>query len=668
MKNIKIKSLRMLNFKGIRDMEVRFEGDTVSISGRNASGKTTIFDAFTYVLFGKDSKDRKDFEIKTLAPDGTAIPRIPHEVKCELDVDGETITLERRYCEKWTKRRGSSVEEFSGHEEERYYNGVPCSVKDFTAKIREICDETVFKFITNPLYFSAQKSDVQRPMLFRMAGEVSDADVAKGNIAFEELLSKLTGKSLEEYRREILARKRRVKESMDGIPARIDERRRDTPEPEDWSKLESDKGEIQAAIHDLDSQLTDMGKRMEARMKEKDTLRRLLYENTSALEQRRKLVIGSMMTEHDEWLRENMRVKKVIAQAEAELKDITRKLQQAESEVADLSLSREDLLSQWRVISSRSLEFNEDLFKCPTCGKAYDYDEIDKMRSDMIARFNAKKADDLEANKKKGLAVKARLEEKNGYITTLRQREEDARARLTDAKANPILTNEPALDMVSMAAAVENDTEWKSLKVKETELLTKMNEESGNGYDSGNGQAEDDAALRTRRSEQMARLSEINSRIDKREIIARNEARIAELERDLKALNDEMARLEGEENCIAEFGKAKASLAEERVNTLFNEVRFKLFDRLINGGEVEVCEATVGGVPFSNLNDAGRINAGLDIINAICRYEEVSAPIFIDNAESVLEPRATDSQQIRLYVADCELSVGSCQLSVDSYQ
>ena len=173
-KRIVITRMDFLNFKGIRDLTVDFDSDLTSISADNGLGKTSIFDGFTWVLFGKDSKDRKNFGIKTYDETGKAIPKIPHEVTVTLLVNGEEVTLCRRYNEKWTKKRGSAEEVFDGHEEERLYNGVPCSVKEYNDKIAAICTEEVFKFITNPLYFTKQKADVQRQMLIQMAGGVSD--------------------------------------------------------------------------------------------------------------------------------------------------------------------------------------------------------------------------------------------------------------------------------------------------------------------------------------------------------------------------------------------------------------------------------------------------------------------------------------------------------------
>jgi hypothetical protein len=57
------------------------------------------------------------------------------------------------------------------------------------------------------------------------------------------------------------------------------------------------------------------------------------------------------------------------------------------------------------------------------------------------------------------------------------------------------------------------------------------------------------------------------------------------------------------------------------------------------------------------LNQAARLNAGLDIINTLCKHYDVYAPIVVDNSESNLNILDTDSQQIRLEVFDSELQI-----------
>ena len=162
--------------------------------------------------------------------------------------------------------------------------------------------------------------------------------------------------------------------------------------------------------------------------------------------------------------------------------------------------------------------------------------------------------------------------------------------------------------------------------------------------------AEDDF-LREGRNSLVAGIDTLKSRQMKREQIEKNNQRIAELEKSLRMQSEELAQLEGIEFTMAAFSKARTEAIESKINGLFDFVKFRLFETQINGGEVETCEAMVNGVPFSDANTAGQFNAGIDIINAICRFEGISAPIFADGSESVNTLHPTQSQVIRLFVS-----------------
>lgn len=134
--------------------------------------------------------------------------------------------------------------------------------------------------------------------------------------------------------------------------------------------------------------------------------------------------------------------------------------------------------------------------------------------------------------------------------------------------------------------------------------------------------------------------------------------RISELEELQKAQAQELARLEKIEFTILEFEKAKDNMLAERINNMFQLVKFKFFTDQIKGDGKITCECTVDGVPYSDLNTAKKVNAGLDIINAICKRYNVGAPIFIDNRESVNELIDTESQIINLVVSkDQQLTI-----------
>lgn len=638
-KEVKIKKMKFLNFKGLRDLTVDFNDKTTNIYGRNGSGKSTIFDGFTWVMFGKDSQDRKVFNIKTLDENGVAIPRIPHEVSAILDVNGEEIEITRRYNEKWTKERNSATEKFTGHEEERLYNGVPCSVKEFNEKIDAICPENVFKFITSPLYFMSQKMQTQRDMIFRMAGGISEEDVAKGNEEFENLLKQLTGKSLEEYQREINAKKRRIKNEIESIPSRIDERKRDVPEKENWKALETELSEKVKERSAIKDQILDESK---------------AYEQASADRMQKAKELNKVRSEKSEleYSIEEKSLKKYHAelskkqQREQALENEKRTLSRYESDLKEkgnllskLSERRNNLIAEWKSIKANQLTFKEDEFSCPTCERPFEVDRIDSIREEVTNKFNTEQANKLDLNKQAGLKTKEGIDTLTNEIKGLEELITEVKKNIENLELENRLSGalkKPDVDYNS-------DKKYIDLCNKETDLVNQLEEEI---------EAPSNESLEIKESEVNTAIDELKKRLAKKETIDKNNQRINELETMHRIQSQELTELEGVEYIIQSFTKACRESMESKVDEMFEVVKFKLFDYQINGAEIETCEATVDGVPFSDLNSAGKINAGLDIINAISRFEGIHAPIFADNAESVNKLLATNSQMVRLVVTE----------------
>ncbi len=651
MKTIKIKSMRFVNFKGLRDFSIEFNDDVTRVLGRNGSGKTTIFDGFTWLLFGKDSEDRQSFNIKTLDESGVAIPQIPHEVSAVISVDGTDITLRRVYAEKWVKRRGTVSAEFTGHTEERYYNDVPCSMKEYNDKIAELCSEQVFKFITNPTYFSRQKTDVQRAMLIRMAGGISDDDIAAGNDDFTTLLAQLTGKTLDEYKREVAVKRSKLKAEIETLPDRIDERKRDVPEAEDWSAIESEIKKLTSEKFEIDAEIADaavaMRKASDARMTVIAELN-----NVRSQKMRREYEVKEVALAA--WRKRKSERQALLASIDNDSREITR-LQQQQSSNANtlhrLLNEREQLVEEYRAIKAETLEISESEFVCPTCHRRYEIDEIESKQQEITEAFNSRRAKRLEENKRKGLAVRSQIDTLNEQQQMIEDKITQLQAAIVKSKQQPLYTESFDVEP-DTHDAIASDSEYIALCERETSLQEQSNSTL---------QEQSNSTLQEQSNVLADKIAELRVRLSKRDIIERNDKRIAELEEQLKTQNAELARLEGIEFTIAEFSKARINAVEQRINSMFKIVRFKMFAMQINGGEVETCEATVNGVPYNNgLNNAMRIIAGLDIINAICKFEGVCAPIFIDNAESVNEIPNTLSQLICLVVTDDE------QLTIDN--
>lgn len=628
-KTLKIDYIRFLNFKGFRDKRIEFGAHT-QISGANATGKTTVFDGFTWCLFGKDSHDRKQFSIKTLDADNVAIPKIPHEVEVGLDIDGNKVVLCRRYNEKWVGMN-TPKEKFLGHEEERLINGVPFSVAEWKERIESIISEDIFKYVTNPHHFTSQKPDVQRALLFKMAGGVTDDAVRSSNERFNALFEEKGGKSLADFRREVESELNRIKKEKIDIPARIDENKRDISGYEGIVRENAEKevSLIETELSEVRNILSGRKTALDLKAKERETLMKEYSEATRARDNRRMEVDKEASAAY---YQAKHAYEDKIANLKAAKRDkgfVESDIESQKAFLAQYNSEREKLLEEYRKIEAEQLTFGEDEFICPTCGREFEADDIERKKDEMLCRFNEDKARRLEGNKKTGIEIRKKIDECEAEILKLQESVVGIDSRISDLQnaldAMPVPV-EPAYEEL-----IVDDKPYNDLCGKIAEIKTKldaMTEESTD--DEERKLREKDSALTDALTSARRSLWFCDARDN-------GKKRIAELESQLSVLSEKEAHLKGLIFDMDEFSKTRSRMLSDKVNSLFRFVKFKLFETQINGEEKETCEAMVNGVPYADVNNAGQILAGLDIIRAIQRYTGVVAPIWIDNSESITD-------------------------------
>lgn len=660
MKEIRLRKLRLLNFKGIRNLEIDFEGDRTSILAANGKGKSTVYDAFMWLLFGKDRKGREasgksSFGLKTVDADNNIIPRLPHEVEAVMTVDGETITLRRAFTEKWTKKTGESEETFDGNKKEQYYNDVPCSENEWKQKITGICPESTFRLITATDCFGNLKKEERRKMLIQMAGGVKDEEIAKGNSDFTDLLEQCNGKTLDELRKEVKAKKAAVKKDVGSLPDRIDECQRDMPEAEDWDMIAAEIAKKEAEVADLEDKImSDAKKREEADNRQAEVEERL-HDVRKKLRERIHLVTDKAF---DVYRGYQVQRNSLLDERRALSKDIERLTAQVSGLESDLDAavkSRVRMLAEYRMLKEKSaaisaerLTMSDEDFKCPTCGRTFEPDRIEAKQNEMLAKFEKQRKARLDALASEINENMARGRRNNDNRTVIKTEIESCRNRIKESQkrieeinsSDNLQKDHSPFDATPL---VDADTEVLRLRKMESEIATQSEKKP-------DVDAAADAMIAERASKR-EEISELQKRLFKRGEIDRKTARKEDLQRQMKRQNQELLRLEKTELVINAFQKAKLDAVEDRINSMFGIVRFRLFNRLVNGGEEEVCDAMLNGVPYSDCSHAERINMGLDIINAISRFEKVSAPIFIDNAESICDILPTGTQVIRLVVS-----------------
>ena len=261
MKKIILKSLALVNFKGVRDFSIAFNDGITTVCGDNGTGKTTLYDAYLWLLFGKDSTGRSDgangFNVKTTGEDGKPIYRLEHSVTAVLEVDGKEIKLQRSLVEKWQKVNGTT-DEVMKDETQYFINDVRTGTKkEYQAEISEIIPEDVFRMITNPYYFASLSAETQKDMLLEMVGNIDDEEVAATDPDFLALLDQINGTSLAKWAREIAAKKKACNDALATIPASIETAQKLMPESEEWAVLEKQLKEVQDRVKEIDAQIAD---------------------------------------------------------------------------------------------------------------------------------------------------------------------------------------------------------------------------------------------------------------------------------------------------------------------------------------------------------------------------------------------------------------------------
>ena len=624
---MKLSEIMLNNFKGIKFINFEFDGNDASIYGDNATGKTTIFDSLCWLLFGKDSLDRADFEIKTLV-NGEPLHNVNHEVEATFsNDDGTGFTLKRIYREKYSNPRGGETK-LTGHTTDYFINEVPVKEKEYKAFINNMINEDVFKLITNPLYFNEQYSwQNRRKLLLKMCGDIDDESVINSRDDLKRLAQLLNGHTVEEQKKIVAAKKAAINKELDMIPIRIDEAVRNKPEiVSDKTKITQDIQVILNGIDELEKEKAIINNGFEATEKQSK-----MREINRQLEARRSEVLSDYKKDKQA-LRSNYELSLM------QLKSLEAERDRYYDRHNDLN---RDIDLENKRIEKLQDEFNSfnnqkfDTVNCPTCGQPYP----DEKRAELETIFNTQKSTNLEEWQKLIDSAKAM---KQSYME-----QQDIMAVKVDGLTNQIADKQKEYDSQFknyeelQEPNIEDDSVYKDLKAE----LFILELDDGNEADD-NKLLKIDTDLKELKSKKLALETELN----KFKMAGDIDIRIAELEAQRQKLAEEKNLLDETSFLIDEFVKTKVDLLEQSINSHFEYARFKMFNVLVNGNIEECCETTYKGVPYRSMNNAARMNVGLDIINALTKFYNVTAPVFIDNAEAVTDFIKCNSQTIKLVV------------------
>lgn len=632
MSEIRLQRLTLSNFKGIKALTLDLAGKSASIYGANETGKTTIYDSFLWLLFDKDSQNKSNFNIKTLDANGEPLHGLDHEVEAVLLVDGQELALKKSYKEKWTKRRGSATAEFTGHTTDYYIDGVPAKKSEYDERITELVHEDVFKLLTSPTYFNEQLHwQDRREILLEVCGDISDDDVIASDKALAKLPKILKGRSLDDHLKIIASQRKQINKELEQLPTRIDEVMRGLPDVSDIDPacLPQDIQETSETIRAKETEIARLktGGGIADKAKQLDQLE-------SEIVKLRAEAHRQMDAEIDAKRQELAPIRLAMMDCRSEIEQTQMDIGTLKGELARLDLEIPKLRTEWHKINDQRWDGDET---CPTCGQPLPPEEVEATK----AAFNRWKANELEQTTAKGQELSERRCDAKRAI-------ERAQELLTELEAG---LQKLEVEEGALLVAIE---ELQTASYDIPELTKKLDqrqklESEIEAIKAGGSEAVEKAE---------AELDELRSTYQRleadRALLHRynqGQERIDELKAQERGLAAEYEQLEEQLYLCEQFVRAKVGLLEDKINSKFKLARFKLFEQQVNGALNEVCETTFKGVPYGDMNNAARINTGLDIIRTLSKHYRFAAPIFVDNAEAVVTLLPIDSQVIRLVVS-----------------
>lgn len=624
---IELLSLSLENFKGIT-LQASFSRET-TILGANGSGKTSLYDSFLWLLFGKDSSGRTDYELKKRLTDRSQVQRTNISVTGIFLVNGVQKEFKRTFTEQWVTKRGSSEQEFKGNQTSYEVDGVPKSAGEYSSLVSSIIDESIFRLVCSSTYFVSLKWQDKRAMLLQAAGEPTLEEISSGNEEFIKLVNLASGKTMDEFRKMIKSKKSLIKDQKDNIKPKIEQEKTHIIDLEDPSpKIEANNKKIES----LEKQISGLLNGVEEANKDVNKKIAGLYSAIGQLETEKLSIENTHKSEYNKNIQNHESEKREV---ESSIKNASAELFRLENEQLynsnKVKLSKEALLEigkQYKEAQSGKLDNT-----CPTCGATIPEEELE-----------GKRASILKGLEEQGTAKKAKYLQDVENETNFAEKIKEAQEKLSGLRFR--------FQELSEKTFKHFVTEYnEDPRHKEIVTLIEANKNEIEEITSFKQEEPDSSSLK----ESISLLRAENDKLKQNLFLIRksNESKqsVKELEEKEQALSIELSELEKTEITADQFTKKKLDMVSEKVNSMFSLVDWDMFETQINGGEKEICECSVKGVPYGTLNAALKTNVGLDIINAFSKKYDVYAPIWIDNRESVTDLIPTDTQLISLIVS-----------------
>lgn len=650
MKKIIFKSLSLLNFKGIREQHVDFGENLTIISGKNAAGKTSIAEAIMYTLFGTDMEGNS-LDIKTFDKNHEIIKEIPHEAELTLLVDGDQIVLKRSLSDAWKGDKCTNTYKY-------YVNGDVTTAGDFKKVVESICPDSVFRRISSATNFCSLPWQKQRELLESLADQYTSQDITQGDERFDFVVEELKKKSIADLIHHIKYKRKEVQKQLDAVPVRLAELNKSLPEAQDWDALSAEKTK-------LNDKLVELANKMQAiRIGGADKVRYdgILKKIEFSEKRKRNMEQGAMniateqATKHQsDVITANIAVKKaqsLVDDLEATMRGYTESEIHAKDKKEECERKVVDINNRLDELSKSRWSWNAEDGICPHCGQPLPAEDVERIKKESKDRFNERKSN---ASKKIQEEFNGIQHEYTDAKNILEKLDNDRMVTTNQlVKANKTL-KEAEFKKLEVDAEKPKTYEQILLEKEEYQQVVKEIADLQAELDEPSASSDENAKmlveLEKEREPIGIRYNEVLELLVTKETYDRISELIEKAKQDKESYQNQLDELDEKLDMANEYNKKSCQLLEENVNGHFSYVKWSMFTQDLDGNMKPYCECYHDGVPYSRLNGAAKVNAGIDIANTFSRFYQVSAPMVLDECESVNDPiYSGDQQQIRLKV------------------
>ncbi len=627
---IEIKSMTLKNFKGVRSKEIAFSHNML-ISGGNKVGKSTIYDAYLWAIFGVLSK--KNGTVQPLNADNEPVHKLETSVSVVLNYNDEReVKVERILKEKWNKE-GTSDEKLLNTTTERLINDVPLSQKDFTAKLEKLCSLSKWQVLSNVNIFMSYKVDDRRKMLMSLAGEINEEELIKPYpLVYKGVFTER--KDIADMLKQQSTIKKKAEDELKMIPAKV-QAQDDLKVDADFDALKAEKAQVDKDIASIDAILEGSNEKNPAM----DEYNRKVQAHNEKVANAQKVWQDKKIKDIDEITKQiadaSTKVSEVMATAKSNFDNYTT----AKKKLAEVTISFNTKTKEWNDANEKKFDYQQTDV-CPVCGRPYTDDMKAKEYNNAVEEFNKAKSDALSKLLSEATELKQQMAVLKGNVNTFEQITKNA-----DEEAHK--NAKEAFDaLVRKRTEVQNQS-WDNTAEKATFDRDFAELESSKPVIKVDATVEENKdkkrTLVEKRDELLRQLAgeETNKRIEDEK--KKLDARSVELSQIIADCNETIRQIKA-------YKKAKITMVENKVNSYFSLVRWKFYEHNItNDDEKEVCKAIdLDGIDYDNTNDGTVIDMGVDIISGISKASNIFVPLFVDRKESAEKIVPVEQQTIFL--------------------